>query len=166
MFRPWLRTARPDDWIGVTAQIAMGAALFLFMVPALLARLPRIWEVWTMGYPELVRIVWGLLVLYLWGWARAIVVSRLPRAPYLFGRHLVYSERGRKHKIPVELIRSVYVQMRPAPEREVFAFETLDGERHDLCPVHWFGAPRLYAGLARKVRRARRRRISSARRGG
>ena len=39
-----------------------------------------------------------------------------------------------------------------------------DGAVYDLCPVHWQGAERIYAVLARRARRARLREQRRARR--
>ena len=73
----------------------------------------------------------------------------LPRTPYLFGRTLTIRARGRRVPLPVREIQAIHVETRPPDERETFVVEMRSGEHHDLCPVHWQGAGRLYRRIAR-----------------
>ena len=50
------------------------------------------------------------------------------------------------------------VDLRPDPSGEVFVIELDDGHEVDLCPVRWDGAERIYALVARAIRRGERRR--------
>ena len=40
----------------------------------------------------------------------------------------------------------------PGSGRETFVVEMKDGALHDLCPVHWKGAGRLYARIVRALK--------------
>lgn len=147
--RPWLglRVARPDGPIGQLARVAsvlFGAAL---LIPALLARLPASWVAASGGttiplrFVLVVGVIWGVSAL------RAVVYTRLPRARYVVGRTLVLHERGHRRRIPLARVTDVFVELRPTPVHQVFMVELDDGTVHEICPVAWSGAGRLYQGL-------------------
>ncbi|MCA9685220.1 MAG: hypothetical protein KC431_29755 [Myxococcales bacterium] len=157
MFRPWLRVARPDDWTGTLARLGLWPVYFVALLTVAIGRIPVSWWVLGAGIEELTRVVLALLVLYLLGWVRAFVFSLLPRAVVQFGRHLWFRHRRRRVRVRTAMITAVDVEERPAPEGEVFVIELDDGAVYDLCPVAWNGAERVYALLARRVRRAKLR---------
>lgn len=144
--------ARPDDWTGTLARLGLHLATLMLLLPALLARLPATWVGLAGGLTEVVRLVLVLLVLYVMGWVRAIVYTRLPRAPYLLGKTLTVRERGKRIRVGVADIAEVHVELRPPPDRESFVVELRDGTHRDVCPVHWSGSPRLYRALSRRLR--------------
>ncbi len=158
MLRPLLRVARPADWAGGLARLGVTVATLVLLVPVVLARLPEAWVALAGGSPLLVRGVLGAVVLWLMAWVRALVYARLPHAPWLLGRTLGLREGSRRLRLRVEDIAALHVELRPMPAREVFVVEFHDGSVHDLCPVHWSGAGRLYAKLAKRVKRAQRKR--------
>ncbi|MBK8266213.1 MAG: hypothetical protein IPK80_33410 [Nannocystis sp.] len=151
MFRPFLRVARPGDWTGLLAELVLFGLLVLFVLIALLTRLPTSWVELVGGYPEPVRLLLLLIALYAWGWARALIIAALPGAPVLVFRRLIFRSRGRRHVLRPRDIAKIEVEGRLPDDREVFVVELRDGSRHDLCPVAWRGAGRLYARLARLV---------------
>ncbi|MCB9566197.1 MAG: hypothetical protein H6710_03100 [Myxococcales bacterium] len=152
MFRPWLRTARPDDWTGTLVEVVMAGLLVLFVVTAILVVIPPRWLALAAGYEEPVRLVFVLVALYLWGWTRALAIAALPRAPFfIFGR-LVFREGGRRHRLRAREIVEIVVEARLPDDVDVFVVVLRDGTRHDLCPVTWRGAGRLYRRLRRYVR--------------
>lgn len=156
MIRPWIEVARPRDWTGALARLALVTLGMLLGVVVLLVRLPEAWIALAFGSSELVRL--SLFVVGLWAlrWLRALGYARLPAAAALF-RRLAFRERGRRRRVPIDQIARVYVELRPPPVHQVFAIELHDGTAHDVCPTDWPGAGRLYAKLARKVARARAR---------
>ncbi|MEZ4454307.1 MAG: hypothetical protein R3B09_32945 [Nannocystaceae bacterium] len=151
MFRPWLRSARPDDWAGKTVEAAATLALVIVILAALLANLPDRWVALAGGYEEPVRLASLLVVLYLWGWARALAIAALPRAPILFFGRLSFRSRGRRYRVRARDVAAIAVEARDPDDQEVFVVELRDGSLHDLCPVRWRGAGRLYRRLARYV---------------
>lgn len=157
MIRPWIKVARPRDWTGALARLGIVGLGIMLGVIVLLVRLPQAWIDRAFGSPEVVRLVLAVVALWLLRWIRALVYSRLPTAPYLFGRRLALRERGKRHRVDVENIADLHVELRPPPVHQVFAVELHDGSIHDICPTDWPGAGPLYAKLARKVARAQRR---------
>jgi len=151
VFRPFICVARPDDWTGLLAELLLAGLLVLFVLIALLTRLPASWVELVGGYPEPVRLVALLLALYAWGWARVLIIGALPGAPALVFRRLIFRSRGRRLVLRPRQIAKIEVEGRLPDDREVFVVELRDGSRHDLCPVAWRGAGRLYARLARLV---------------
>lgn len=151
MLRPIIRVARPADWTGSLAHVATVLVTLLLFVPIALARLPRGWVALVDGHGIVVRIVLALLVVWLMTWVRAWVFARLPDAPYLVWRTLVFRERGTRVQVPVEKVVDVSVELRPPETTQVFVIELSDGTTHELCPTHWSGAGRLYAALDKIV---------------
>lgn len=150
-----LRTARPEDWSGKLSDLLVGLVFFSAMIAVLLARLPESWVALALGEPWIVRV--ALLLTMLWGmsWFGNLVRIVLPRAPYLFGRTLTVRDRGRRVHLPVREIAAVHVEPRPPDERDTFVVELRDGTTHDLCPIAWQGAGRLYARLAQALKAGR-----------
>lgn len=151
MFRPWLRTARPDDWAGLTVEVVAALALVILILSALLANLPDRWVALAGGYEEPVRLAVFLVALYLWGWARALAIAALPHAPALIFGRLSLRSHGKRLRIRARQIARIAVEARDPDDVEVFVLELRDGSIHDLCPVGWRGAGRLYRRLARHV---------------
>jgi hypothetical protein len=156
VIRPWIKVARPRDWTGALARLAMVGLGIMLGVVVLLVRLPARWVELAFGAPELVRL--GAFVVLLWWlrWVAALVYARLPAAASLF-RRLSFRERGRRRRVRIDEILAVHVELRPPPIHQVFVVELRDGSMHDVCPTDWPGAGPLYAKLERKVARARRK---------
>jgi hypothetical protein len=153
VLRPIIRVARPADWTGTVAHWSTILLTIVLFVPVALARLPHGWVALVGGYGIVVRAILVLVVLWLMGWVRAWVFARLPAAPYLAWRTLVFRDRGSRRAIPVAKVVDVFVELRPPETTQVFMLELSDGTTHELCPVDWPGAGRLYAALHRKIRR-------------
>jgi hypothetical protein len=161
---PWIEVARPRDWTGALARLALVGFAAMLGVVVLLVRLPQQWVDLAFGAPEVVRLVLLLLAVWVFRWVRTLVFARLPAAASLF-RRLSFRERGRRRRVRIDEIAAVHVELRPAPMHQVFVIELHDGTIHDVCPTDWPGAGRLYSVLARKVRRARARARRKAARG-
>lgn len=161
MFRPWLRVARPDDWTGTLARVGLWPVYFVALLIVGLGRIPTNWWVIGAGSEALTRGVIALVVVYLLGWLRALVFAFVPGAVVQFGRRLWFRHRGRRIVVRIKTILAIDVEQRPPPVKEAFVLELDDGAVYDLCPVAWDGAERIYAAVARRVRRAR---IRAARR--
>lgn len=157
VFRPWLRVARPDEWTGSLVRVGLWPVYLLVVLAVSLATIPASWLVVGFGSVALTRLLIGLVALYLLGWVRALAFSLLPRAVVQYGRRLWFRHHGRRVMVRIGEIVHIDVEQRPPPVDEVFIVELGDGAVYDLCPVHWSGAQRIYAVLARKVRRARLR---------
>ncbi|MFO7561265.1 MAG: hypothetical protein R6X02_01375 [Enhygromyxa sp.] len=156
-FRPWLRVVRPKDWTGTLVRVGLWPLYFVALLVVGLARIPSSWWVIGAGSEALTRVVIALVVLYLLGWVRAIVVAFVPKAVIQFGRRLWFRHRGRRIVVRVANISKIVVEQRPPPVGEAFVIELDDGAVYDLCPVDWDGAARVYAAVATRVRRARAR---------
>lgn len=154
MFRPWLRVARPDDWTGTLARVGLWPVYFLALLAVGLARIPSSW--WLADMQLLTRVAIGLVVVYLLGWVRMIAWTLIPGAVIQWGRRLWFRHRGRRVRVRISDIGTIDVEQRPPPVNEVFVIEI--GETiYDLCPVNWDGAERVYAVVARRVKRAKLR---------
>jgi hypothetical protein len=153
---PWLEVARPRDWTGALARLALVVVGVMLGILVLLVRLPAVWVELALGRPELVRLALALVAVWILRWLRVLVHARLPTSVTLaFGR-LSFRERGRRRRVSVEEISGIHVELRPPPVHQAFVIELTDGTLHDLCPTDWPGAGRLYAKLERKVARASR----------
>ena len=144
-----LRTARPDDWSGKLTDLAVTVVALLTVIIVVLVRLPESWVALAAGRGWLVRLVLAGLAWWLFMWLDNALRVLLPRTPYLFGRTLTIRARGRRVPLPVREIQAIHVETRPPDESETFVVEMRSGEHHDLCPVHWQGAGRLYRRIAR-----------------
>lgn len=147
-----LRTARPDDWTGKLTDLAVTVVALLVVIIVLLARLPETWVALAGGRGWIVRLVLALIAAWIFMWLDNTLRALLPRTPYLIGRTLTVRLRGRRVGLPVREIRTIHVEARPPDGRETFVVEMKSGEHHDLCPVHWNGAARIYRRLARALR--------------
>ncbi|MCR9164858.1 MAG: hypothetical protein ACE37F_15270 [Nannocystaceae bacterium] len=157
MFRPFLHVVRPTDWTGKLAEatiVVMGA---LALFPIVLVRLPPRWLELAYGQGWAVRIAMLLAGLWILAWIRAWLLARLPLAPYLVWNTLVFPDRGQQRRVKVADIADLYVELRPTGLVQVFMVELHDGTHHELCPVGWPGAGRLFAILMRRLERRRRR---------
>ena len=150
-----LRTARPDDWTGKLLDLAVMVAALLVVIVVLLVRLPDVWVALAGGRSFIVRLVLALLCAWLFMWLDNALRVLLPRTPYLIGRTLTIRARGRRVRLPVREIRTIHVETRPPEDRETFVVEMKSGEHHDLCPVYWNGAARMYRRLASALRLGR-----------
>jgi len=163
VFRPWLRVAEPDDWTGTLVRVASWPVYFVVLLPVMIGRIPEGWAL--LGTPVLTRILLALVAVYLLGWARAIVLTLLPKSVIQLGARLWFRHHGRRVKLRIAAITAIDVELRP--RGEVFVIEH-EGQVYELCPVTWQGAERIYRVLARRVRRnnqrAIRRRAREARR--
>jgi hypothetical protein len=144
-----LRTARPDDWLGWLTDVITTIAGVIVVLIVLLARLPGAWIDLAFGRGWIVRLVLAGAAAWAFMWLDNFLRVLLPRTPYLFGRSLTIRERGKRVRLPVADITAIHVEQRPPDGRETFVVELKDGALHDLCPVHWKGAGRLYARIAR-----------------
>lgn len=150
-----LRTARPDDWPGHLTDLAVGIVALLVVIVVLLVRLPDGWVALAGGHGWMVRLVLALIASWTFMWLNNSFRVLLPRTPYLIGRTLTVRARGQRVALPVREIKTIHVETRPPDGRETFVVEMKSGEHHDLCPVHWDGAARIYRRLARALRLGR-----------
>lgn len=157
MFRPFLHVVRPTDWTGKLAEVTIVVMGGLALLPAVLVRLPPRWLQAVYGQGWVIRI--GMLLIGLWilMWIRAWLLARLPLAPYLVWNTLVFPDRGQQRRVKVADIADLYVELRPTGLVQVFMVELHDGTHHELCPVAWPGAGRLFRILTRRLERRRRR---------
>jgi hypothetical protein len=153
-----LRAARPDDWTGTVAGLAVAVAFVLLVVLIALAPMPKAWVTLAWGLPLVVRGCLVLVVIAALAVAHAVLVARLPRSVVLWGRKVRFHDGTRRRAIPYRSIAAVHVGQRPPPLHEVFVIERYDGIEHDLCPTAWAGAPRLHRALERHMAAAARRR--------
>lgn len=153
VFRPWLRVARPDDWTGTLARLGLWPVYLLALLGVGLARIPSAWVLW---FEPLTRLLIGLVVAYLLGWVRMVAWALPPGAVIQYGRYLWFPQGRRRVRVAISDISAIAVEQRPPPIGETFVIELGSGDvTYDLCPVHNDGAERVYAAVARKVRRAR-----------
>ncbi len=150
-----LRTARPDDWTGKLTDLAVTVVALLVVIVVLLVRLPDLWVALAGGRGWVVRLVLALLCAWLFVWLDNALRVLLPRTPYLIGRTLTIRAHGRRVHLPVRQVKTIHVETRPPDGRETFVVEMQSGEHHDLCPVHWNGAARIYRRLASALRLGR-----------
>lgn len=150
-----LRTARPGTAASKLADLAVWIAFLSGAIAVLLARLPTRWVALAGDRPWAVRAAMLLLLMWLFMWIGNLVQALLARAPYLLGRTLTLRERGRSVRLPVREIAAIHVEARPPGSRDTFVVEMKDGTTHDLCPVHWRGAGRMYARMVRALRLGR-----------
>lgn len=147
-----LRTARPDDWPGWLTDVFVTLGAIVVVLILLLARLPAAWVELVGGRGWIVRLAAVGAAAWAFMWLDNFLRILLPRTPYLFGRTLTLRERGKRVRLPVRDIAAIHVEQRPPDGRETFVVEMKDGALHDLCPVHWKGAGRVYARIARAQR--------------
>ncbi len=164
MFRPFLTVALPDDWMGRLARLGIGVVTFVLVLWVLLGRLPEGWVALARGNDWLTRAFLFVVVVLALGRLRNFVYALLPRAPVVWFGRLTYRGRGRRRTVKLDELAAIHVDLRPEPSGEVFVAEFLDGSEVDLCPVDWDGAERIYARLARILRRTERRRRRSTKR--
>jgi len=150
-----LRTARPDDWGGRLTDLAVGLAALVVLIVLLLVRLPEPWVARADGHTWAIRGLLVLVAAWLFMWIDNLLRVLLPRTPYLIGRTLTVRARGRRVPLRVREIRAIHVETRPPDGRETFVVEMRSGEHHDLCPVAWSGAGRMYRRMARALRLGR-----------
>lgn len=157
MVRPFLHVVRPSDWTGKLAEATIFVAGTLALLPIALVRLPPRWLEVVHGHGWILRL--GMLVLGLWllSWMRAWLLARLPLAPYLVWNTLVFPDRGQQRRIKVDDIADLYVELRPTGLTQVFMVQLHDGTHHELCPVDWPGAGRMFRILTRRLARRQRR---------
>jgi hypothetical protein len=140
-----LRTARADDWSSWLTDVIVTIAAVVIVLIILLARLPAEW---------IARLLLAGATAWAFMWLDNFLRVLLPRTPYLFGRTLTIRARGQRVRLPVREIVAIHVEQRPPAGHETFVVEMKDGALHDLCPVYWKGAGRLYARIARAQRLA------------
>ncbi|MEZ4381572.1 MAG: hypothetical protein R3A79_09500 [Nannocystaceae bacterium] len=131
----------------------MAIVLLIFLLVALLAVLPEAWLELSFGYEEPIRLVLLLVAVYLWRWARAFAIAALPRSATLIFGYLSFRSGGQRRRLRAREVVGIDVVARPPDDRELFVIELRDGTRHDLCPVAWEGAGRLYRRLRRYLPR-------------
>ena len=154
--RPPILVARPRDWTAVATWILLAGLTIVFVVIALLVRLPDAWISLAGGYPWIVRVVLLLVSLLIVRWLGDLAYSRLPRASFLIGRTLVFPEQAGRRSIKLDDIKRIVVALRPAPAYEVFVAVMYDETTHLICATHQVGGPALYAAVARRVARVQR----------
>lgn len=153
--------ARPSDWTGTLAEVTIFVVGALMLLPIALVRIPPRWVALAMGESLLVRLVMLTAGLWLLNWARALLLARLPLAPYLVWNTLVFADRGERRRVKVPQVQEVYVELQ-AGLSQVLMVELSNGTHHELCPIDWPGAGRLYRALSRKLRRRQRRDLRKA----
>jgi hypothetical protein len=144
--------AWPDDWTGGLARLGWWVVLALGLVVVLLVRLPERWVALAFGLPVVVRVLLGLVAWMVARTVRPFVIARLPRAVSLFRGTIAIAGRPTRRRIPVADVVHVDVERRPPPVEEALVVELRDGEMHELCPIAWDGAARLYEAIARGIR--------------
>jgi hypothetical protein len=154
---PWVVVVRPGHLGGTLARLGMWALALMLLLPAALARLPASWVALAGSQTWLVRVALAASALLLVRGVASVVYAFLPWASILLGRTLVVSRRGRRHRLELDRIVEVRVEVRAPPRGEVIVVVTDDGELHEVCPLHWGGAGRLWAALARGRRRGDQR---------
>lgn len=164
MIERLLRVARPQDWTGMLARLAVAIAFVLLMILVPLVPLPPGWVALAGGFALVVRVGLGLAVLVVLAVAQVLLVARLPRAVVLWGRKVRFHDGTRRRAVAIDDIAALHVEQRPLPQHEVFVLERRDGVEHDLCPTAWPGAPALHRALERRIAAAHRRRTRAARR--
>jgi hypothetical protein len=161
-----VRVARPNDWTGTLARLAVVLAFVLLAILVAVVPLPTAWVARAWGFPQVVRVLMLLVVVVTLAVAHGLLVARLPRAVVLWGRKVRFHDGTRRRAVPVDDVATVHVEQRPPPLHEMFVLERRDGVAHDLCPTAWAGAPSLYRAIERSVaaaeRRRRRRRAKQA----
>ncbi len=150
MLRPPIRVARPADWTGRLAYLAVWVNLLIVTVVAMLVRLPRAWTD-PLPHPLVLRLGLVLFAMIVLKGVATVVYTRLPGAAFLSGKTITFRERGRRHRVQVRDVAAVVVDLRPSPVHEMFVLRMHEGGEHDLCPVRWPGAGRLYASIVRRV---------------
>ena len=150
-----LRTARPDNWSGRLTDLAVTVVALVLVPVVLLARLPEAWIELAGGYSWPIRVALALGLAWLFMWVDNMLRVLLPRTPYLIGHTLTVRARGHRVPLNVREIRAIHVETRPPDGRETFVVEMRSGEHHDLCPVAWNGAGRMYRRMARALRLGR-----------
>ncbi len=151
VLRPFLKVVRPSDWTGRLAHFTIGVTGILVLLPIVLVRLPPAWVQAAWGRPLLVRVAMLSVGVWLLAWMRAWLLARLPLAPYMVWRTLVFPDRGHRRRVKVAGVVEVYVELRPPGLTQVFMVELRDGTHHELCPVDWPGAGRLFRSLSRRI---------------
>lgn len=159
----FVAVARPDDWTGVLARVAVVVVFVLLMVLVPLVPLPGAWVALAGGFPIVVRAVMVAMVLVVLAVAQHVLAARLPRAVVLLGRTVRFHDGTRRRAVTLDDIAALHVEQRPPPQLEVFVLERRDGTEHDLCPTAWPGAARLHRGLERRLAAVHRRRARAAR---
>jgi hypothetical protein len=160
-----IRVARPDDWTGTLARLAVVLAFVLLAILVALVPLPAAWVARAWGFPLIVRACMLMVVVVALAVAHALLAARLPRAVLLWGRKVRFHDGTRRRAVPVADVVAMHVEQRPPPQHEMFVLERRDGTEHDLCPTAWPGAPSLHRAIERSVAAAdRRRRRRAARR--
>ena len=151
MLRPFLHVVRTSDWTGRLAEATIFVMGALALLPTLLVRLPPHWLRLVLGHGAVIRVAMLLAGLWILAWVRAWLLARLPLAPYLVWNTLVFPDRGQQRRVKVADIADVYVELRPTGLVQVFMVELHDGTHHELCPVAWPGAGRLFRILTRRL---------------
>lgn len=156
VLRPFLKVVRPSDWTGKLAELTIVITFGLALFPIVLIRLPPRWVEAAYGQGWAIRI--GMLLAGLWvlAWMRAWLLARLPLAPYLVWNTLVFPDRGDRRRVKVADIAELYVELRPPGLTQVFMVALKDGTHHELCPVDWPGAGRMFHALSRRLSRRQR----------
>lgn len=148
---PPIHSARPLDWTGALVVLASWVLVLNCAIVVLLVRLPASWVELAAGSVELARVLLGCTVVLVVAWIRPFVVARLPRAASLFGRTLSFRSGGRRRRVKVAEITRAELEVRPPPAFEVIVVELADGTAHEVCPIDWPGAARLFRALGRRV---------------
>lgn len=151
MLRPPI-VAWPDDWIGALARLGWWIVLALGFVTVLLVRLPEPWVALALGSATAVRVALGVAVWMVARTIRPFVIARLPHAASLFRGTVALATRGARRKIPLAEIVHVDVERRPPPIDEALVVELRDGSVHEVCPLAWDGAARLFEAIARRIK--------------
>jgi hypothetical protein len=158
VFGPPIHTARPVDWTGTLTVVVSWLVVLLAALVVLLVRIPAAWVELAWGSVELVRVLLACFVVLVVAWVRPFVVARLPRAASLFGRTLTFRSSGRRRRVRVADIARAELEVRPPPVFEVLVVGLGDGTNHEVCPVDWPGAARLFRALLRRVAAAQAKR--------
>lgn len=160
---PPIHTARPVDWTGALTVVASWVLVLNCAIVVLLVRLPGSWIELAGGSVELARFALACFVVLVVAWVRPFVVARLPRAASLFGRTLAFRSGGRRRRVKVSEIVRAELEVRPPPAYEVIVVQLADGTAHEVCPVDWPGAARLFRALSRRVPSGRSRPVDNPR---
>lgn len=155
MLRHLLVVAIPDDLAGRATQWVARIVAVLLLIGTVLGRMPDPWVAAAFGSEWIVRAVLAAVSLWVADAIGTILASRLPTAPYVVGRRLALPTWGLPRHVSTKALESVRIERRPDPWGETIVVRLRDGTNHDLCPLRWDRADRLFVKLRKATSRRR-----------
>ncbi len=151
MLRHLVVVAIPDDLAGRATQWVAAVVAILLLIGTFLGRMPAAWVDVAFGSVWAVRIALALASLWVADAVGTILATRLPAAPYLVGRRLALPTWGLPRHVSTRNVASVRIELRPDPWGETVVVRMDDGTDHDLCPLRWNRADRLFDRLRKRT---------------